>query len=757
MVLQSPRADYLASILRAFKDLIFLINDAGVILDYLQNETSELLYVPKEQFIGKHHSEVLPPDVSGKIQHAVSEVRKGEGAHHFDYQLSIKGHTAWFAAVLSPFPADNGYTQHYVCVIREITERKEKELLLQGVLENAFNAFIVFRSVRNRDGIVTDLQWRMLNHKAEALLGRGLDEMKQKTVRESCASHAWILFQEYLNVASSGVPLDLEYNYQKDGATVWLRTHALKMEEHVVVTIEDITKKKQSELDLKAAMEQLTKSRLYMDLFFSQALSGFFFMMLDEPLKWNKTTDKEAAVEYSLDHLRFTRINTALLQQYGASEREIINQTLRDAYRGATDDARKLIHNLFDEGSIHVNRRTRKMDGSELWVDGYYIRYTDQEKKIVGVFGIQNDITERKEAEEALRSSEERYRLLANNMLDLVTLHDPDGTYRYLSPSANRVLGYSPEELVGTSPYALFHPDDIPQIREQSHRKAAAGEVVPGIEYRIKKKDGEYIWLSTNTKPILDKNGSVVMLQAVSRNVTERIHNMNTLKELNYQKNKLFSIIAHDLRGPLASCMGLLNLTQREVAGSELKKYLHLAQKSAFNLHELMEDLLLWAGSQLDKVSFDPAILNLPEEIEAVTRRFTDIAHAKDITIHVDVEDDSLSVLADRDMVRTIIRNLLSNAIKFTPRGGRVEIKARPKNGLIEISVCDNGVGIKKENIDKLFSKTSTFTTFGTNGEKGTGLGLDICKDFVEKHKGTIWVESEFGAGSRFVFTLKEF
>lgn len=757
MVLLSPRADYLASILRAFKDLIFLISDEGVILDYLQNETSELLYVPKERFIGKHHSEVLPPDVSGKIQHAVSEVRRGEGAHHFDYQLSIKGRTAWFAAVISPFPGDNGHAQRYLCVIREITERKEKELLLQGVLENAFNAFMVLRSVRNTDGMITDLQWRMLNHKAETLLGPGLDDLKQKTVRESCAGHPWILFQEYLKVASSGVPLDLEYCYQKDSTTVWFHTHALKMEEHVVVTIEDITEKKQSELDLKGAMEQLTKSRLYTDLFFSQAVSGFFIMMLDEPIHWHEQTDKDAMLEYALNHLRFARVNDALVQQYGTTREDFIKLSLKDFFRGETETAKKLLRQLYDNGSILIDRASKKRDGTPLWLEGNYICFTDHENRILGHFGIQQDVTERKRAEEALRASEERYRLLANNMLDLVTLHDPDGTYRYLSPSANRVLGYSPEELVGTSPYALFHPDDIPQIREQSHRKAAAGEVVPGIEYRIKKKDGEYIWLSTNTKPILDKDGSVFMLQAVSRNVTERIHTMNTLRELNYQKNKLFSIIAHDLRGPLASCMGLLNLTQREVADSELKKYLQLAQKSAFNLHELMEDLLLWAGSQLDKVSFDPSILNLPEEIEVVTRRFTDIAHAKDITIHVDIADDSLSVLADRDMVRTIIRNLLSNAIKFTRRGGRVEIKAGPKNGLIEISVCDNGIGIKKEDVDKLFSKTSTFTTFGTNGEKGTGLGLDICKDFVEKHKGTIWVESEFGSGSRFVFTLKEF
>ena len=170
-----------------------------------------------------------------------------------------------------------------------------------------------------------------------------------------------------------------------------------------------------------------------------------------------------------------------------------------------------------------------------------------------------------------------------------------------------------------------------------------------------------------------------------------------------------------------------------------------------------MEALLLWAGSQLDKISFDPSILNVKAVIEVAYSRLTEIARNKGITVVLQIENDSLAIYGDREMIRTIIRNLLSNAIKFTPPNGRVEIRAKAINGYVEISVSDNGVGIKKDDIEKLFSKTSTFTTYGTSGERGTGLGLDICKDFVEKHKGEMRVESEFGKGSKFVFTLREF
>jgi signal transduction histidine kinase len=203
--------------------------------------------------------------------------------------------------------------------------------------------------------------------------------------------------------------------------------------------------------------------------------------------------------------------------------------------------------------------------------------------------------------------------------------------------------------------------------------------------------------------------------------------------------------------------MGLLSLTQKDLPQEDLEKYLLMLRKSAFNMHELMEDLLLWAGSQLDKISFDPCILNVKEVIEAANSRLTEMARNKGITVLLQVDDDTLTILADREMIRTIIRNLLSNAIKFTRPNGRVEIQAKAIDGQVEISVSDNGLGIKKDDLEKIFSKTSTFTTYGTSGERGTGLGLDICKDFVEKHKGNIWVESEFGKGSKFVFTLREF
>ncbi len=756
MVKNGYSVENLTAILNAFKDLAFIFDDDGVIVDYLQEDNSQWLYVPKEQFVGKHHQEVLPAHVSEKINEAIREIRKGRETYTFDYNLEIKGNVTWFTAVFSPVRKDKETPSNYLCAIREITQRKEKELLLQGVLDNAFNPFVVLRAARDNEGRVTDFEYLMVNHPAEKMIGQNFGELLKKRITE-IPGQPWILFNEFIQVAETGKPLDLEYNFYKDDSKVWVHTHASKLENDIIVTVQDITEKKRADLKLQTVIDQLRLSRHHMDLFFSQALSGFFLMMMDEPLRWDDTVDKELAIDNAIENLHFTRVNSALLEQYGATEKEFISLNVKDFFKDDLHRARKLLRELYDKGSIYIHRASKRLDGSELFLEGNYIALTDDQNNILGHFGIQQDITERKWAENALRASEERYRLLANNMMDFVALHDPDGTYRYVSPSVTKILGYSAEELIGTNPYLLFHTEDIPRIQTQSHVKAVKGNEISNIEYRIRKKDGQYIWFSTSTKPITDAAGNVTMLQTVSRDVTEKIETFHILEELNHQKNKLFSVIAHDLRGPLASCMGLLNLSDRAASREDLEKYLRLARKSAVNLHELMEDLLLWAGSQLDKISFDPAIVNLKEEAEVVTTRLTEMAQAKSIVLNLLLDDDSLCVFADRDMLRTIIRNLLSNAIKFSHPNSQIDIRAKATNRLVEISVQDYGTGIKEEDIEKLFSKSSTFTTYGTGGEKGTGLGLDICKDFVEKHNGKLWVETEYGVGSKFIFTLKEF
>ena len=166
-----------------------------------------------------------------------------------------------------------------------------------------------------------------------------------------------------------------------------------------------------------------------------------------------------------------------------------------------------------------------------------------------------------------------------------------------------------------------------------------------------------------------------------------------------------------------------------------------------------MEDLLKWTNTRSGKISYNPKNLKFADVCEQTLEIFNTSALAKNITITT-IAEDNISVFADIDMLKTVLRNLVSNAIKFTKNGGSIIIKTEESSGFVVISVSDSGIGIKHDKLIQLFDISQRQTTRGTNEESGTGLGLILCKEFVEKHGGRIWVESRYGKGSDFKFTL---
>jgi len=234
-------------------------------------------------------------------------------------------------------------------------------------------------------------------------------------------------------------------------------------------------------------------------------------------------------------------------------------------------------------------------------------------------------------------------------------------------------------------------------------------------------------------------------------------HKNLELKETNAAKDKLFAIIAHDLRGPtgnLASFLEHLNDTFNDHSPTELKEILLSLYKSAESVSVLLENLLIWAQSQLNKIQFRPTELKLTDVIQNSIKGLKQSADNKQVDITLEL-DDQILVLADPNMVQIIVRNLLSNAIKFTHRGGSVIIRTEAINmNDVTISVIDNGVGIEKYSLSRIFDISNKLHTTGTENERSTGLGLMLVKDFVEKNKGTITIDSEKDKGTIVSFTL---
>lgn len=228
------------------------------------------------------------------------------------------------------------------------------------------------------------------------------------------------------------------------------------------------------------------------------------------------------------------------------------------------------------------------------------------------------------------------------------------------------------------------------------------------------------------------------------------------LKGLIATRDKLFSIIAHDLRSPFSSLMGFSEILINTIGKNDIKEShelimrINATSKSAFTL---LENLLEWSKTQTGQIEFNPELLNLHDLIQDMSEEFSSAAELKSISMNY-FQSDDIDVFADKNMLRTIIRNLISNAIKFTNTGGSIKIYSVSDQKQIEVTVEDNGIGMDKDTLQKLFDLEINFTTPGTTNERGSGLGLVLCKEFVEKHGGRIWVESKAGKGSQFKFSL---
>jgi len=229
------------------------------------------------------------------------------------------------------------------------------------------------------------------------------------------------------------------------------------------------------------------------------------------------------------------------------------------------------------------------------------------------------------------------------------------------------------------------------------------------------------------------------------------------LQKLIAEKDKFFSIIAHDLRGPLSSFHGITQLMIEELPYMELTDLQELSvsmEKSATNLYRLLENLLEWAKMQRGLIPYNPKVIQLFPSVKQSTETLVDSIKNKEIKIIYDIPVD-IRVIADTNMLQTVIRNLVSNAVKFTPKGGKISLSAKTTaDKSVEISVRDTGIGMDQARIDNLFRIDVQTNRIGTEGEPSTGLGLILCKEFIEKHNGKIGVESEEGKGSRFFFTI---
>ncbi|MBA7574690.1 Sensor histidine kinase RcsC [subsurface metagenome] len=279
--------------------------------------------------------------------------------------------------------------------------------------------------------------------------------------------------------------------------------------------------------------------------------------------------------------------------------------------------------------------------------------------------------------------------------------------------------------------------------------KADSEDIVEGLSIGAV----DYITKPFNAKELLSR----VLTHLELFNSRKMIRKQNKeLREMVVTKNKFFSIIAHDLRGPFNTLLGFSDIALKEFDNmdpediKDMIKHIHSSSVRGF---DLLNNLLEWSRSQTGSIKCEPVDFSLSDLVRENILLFSDVAYKKNIELQNELKEQILA-FADRNMINTVIRNLISNALKFTKSGGKISITVKKGDGVLIISVIDSGVGINEENISKLFNLTESYSTIGTGNETGTGLGLILCKEFVEKNGGKIWVESKINEGSKFSFAI---
>lgn len=466
-------------------------------------------------------------------------------------------------------------------------------------------------------------------------------------------------------------------------------------------------------------------------------------------------------------------INKAAMEMFGIDEQnKSLGFNLFDGTSLKPELKEKLLQGLqidyialydFDEVKKRDMYPTSRLGKAELH---YFITpLKSKDMVVLGYLLLVQDITERLMAEKELREKENRYRTLFESANDAIFIMSKEVFINCNQMTLQIFDCDNKDDFIGYSPWELSPAIQPDGRRSEESAKEKINAALEGKPQRFYWKHSTKRGIPFDADVVLNRVeiDGVFYLQAVVRDITESKKAGDVLKEselrlreLNASKDKFFSIIAHDLKSPFNAILGFSDLLvekTREKDYDDIEELADLMQKSSERTLNLLINLLDWARSQTGKVKFKPEIIDISEIANGATEALKDVAMHKSISIAKEIPLDS-KVYADKAMASAVLRNLVSNAIKFTEVGGKIVISAEQNNGQILFKVNDNGIGMKKSDLEKLFLIDEGFSLPGTLNERGTGLGLLISKEFVEKHDGRIWAESEPGKGSTFCFTL---
>ncbi|MDR0926268.1 MAG: PAS domain S-box protein [Ignavibacteria bacterium] len=413
--------------------------------------------------------------------------------------------------------------------------------------------------------------------------------------------------------------------------------------------------------------------------------------------------------------------------------------------------------------------------------DGYYIWgevactfVGDVHTKIGEIVGITRDITERKNLQASIKESEKRYRIILDSTNDILfTMHLSTLRITFATPASFNVIGYTADECVGMSLKDILLPEYIVKMNEMlrvetaKFSKGQISNVNVEFEGEARHKDGRKVWLYISCMAITNEEGEQIELQGLAKLIDKRklaeqklAVQSKELTHLSSTKDAFLSIISQDLKNPLQALINTISLLQeyyKSMAIDDIGANIDKIANASNHINQLLDNVSLWALSALGQIPYNPTINDLPELIKKAVLHLSEQANRKQITLSIGANSTSNMVICDLNMISIVLRNLISNAIKYSQFDSPVMIAFEDYDKeTLEVSVKDFGVGMKQETINNLFSMEGRSSTSGTANETGSGLGLIVCKEFMDKHKCKIWAESAMTAGTTIRFMLQK-
>ena len=716
-------------------DIIYTLTADGVFMfvspawtALLGHPVSEVSGQPLQQFV---HRDDLPQCLAF-LQKVIETGQRQQGV---EYRMKhTDGTWFWHTSSAVPLRNDAGIVIGFEGTARDITERRHAEAALREseklLLEMTTQVSgVVYQFYARPDG---EKGFYYISEKSESILGLKpeLDGYLERFAALVIPEHR----EGFIKSIEKSVKELNEWKYEgilqkPSGEKIWFsgNSNPTPRENELVFNgiVSDIT-------DRKLAEELLQQTRQNYESFFN-TINDFLFV-LDEQgniIHTNNTVINRLG--YNWEELS----GKSVLLVHPPERREEAGRIVGEMLQGLAEFCPVP---LITKSGAKIPVETRVTSG--FW-DGKPV-----------IFGVTKDISK-------LRLSEEKFSKLFHLNPSACGLNDLE-THQYLevNEAFYALLGFDKGEVIGKTARELGILSS--ETAYSIMLKADSAGNVTNVEAGLKAKNGDIkqVLLSSENIYIQDKKYRFTVVHDITdRKKAEQEINLKNeqLRKINSEKDKFFSIIAHDLRSPFNGFLGLTEIMAKELSSltsTEIQKIAVNLHNSATHLFRLLENLLHWARMKQGLIPFNPEVTALPPIVFESVEMVHDSAKSKRIRIHYDFADN-IEVFADTNMLQTIIRNLVSNAIKFTPRGGQITLCGKENsNKNIEIAIKDNGIGMSPLLVEQLFRIDIQTGRRGTEDEPSTGLGLLLCKEFIEKHGGKIWVESIEGKGSTFIFTI---